>query len=134
MGLVAEQYVRIYHPLAGGALCVGGDDAGGDALANAADTPYDIRVDAALLALQHSFTVDNHNCGAPLGLMRITGAIAQKFRGYVHDRYSSAASAPGYLKDYNYDERMKHTGPPSFIQPTGSPWKLQRYNEQVPAR
>jgi len=129
MGLIAEQYVRIYHPLAGGAVCPSGENP--PAVANAADSPSNIRIDAALLALQHSFTVDNHNCGPSLGTMHITGAIAQKFRGYVFSRVGNNA---GYLKDYNYDERMKSAGPPSFVQPTGASWKLLRYNEQVPAR
>lgn len=129
MGLIAEQYVRIYHPLVGGAVCPSAE--GQPAVANAADTPYNIRVDAALLALQHSFTVDNHNCGASLGTMYVTGAIAQKFRGYVYSRVGNNA---GYIKEYNYDERMKTTGPPSFVQPTGASWGLLRYNEQIPAR
>ena len=40
-------------------------------------------IDAAILALNHSFIVDNWYCGNPTGTLTVTGAIAQKFRGTV---------------------------------------------------
>ena len=42
-----------------------------------------MRIDAAILSLQHSFIVDNYNCGARLGTLTVNGAIAQKYRGPV---------------------------------------------------
>ena len=40
-------------------------------------------IDAAILAINHSFIVDNYNCGARLGTLNVIGAIAQKYRGAV---------------------------------------------------
>src|SRR3712207_7587016 len=42
-----------------------------------------VRVDAALLAMDHSFTADNYDCGDRLGNITINGAIAQLCRGAV---------------------------------------------------
>ena len=43
--------------------------------------PGNIQIDAAILALNHSFIVDNWYCGNALGTLTVNGAIAQKFRG-----------------------------------------------------
>ncbi len=45
--------------------------------------PGGIQIDAAILALNHSFITDNWYCGNPLGTLTINGALAQKFRGTV---------------------------------------------------
>ena len=37
----------------------------------------DVRIDAAIMSLQHSFIVDNYNCGR-LGTLTVNGAIVQK--------------------------------------------------------
>ena len=42
-----------------------------------------MRIEAAMLAINHSFIVDNYNCGAKLGTLTVKGAIAQKYRGAV---------------------------------------------------
>lgn len=140
MGLIAEQYVRVYHPLTGNATC---PRLNAPARTNAVNSPAgvtsptNIRIDAALLALNHSFTVDNHNCGQSLGTLTVNGGIAQKYRGYVYSNGNSGNQNPddsGYYKNYVYDDRMRVGGPPSFVSPSGSPWKILRYNEQVPAR
>ena len=138
MGLIAEQYVRVYHPLEGNATCPRTD---APAVNNGTSAPWisptNIRIDAALLALNHSFTVDNHNCGQSLGTLTVNGGIAQKYRGYVYNNGNSGNNNPsnsGYLKNYVYDDRFRVGGPPSFVSPNGSPWKILRYNEQVPAR
>ena len=41
------------------------------------------RIDAAILALQHSFYVQSWDSGSPLGTLTINGVIAQEFRGAV---------------------------------------------------
>ena len=62
-----------------------------------------VRVDAAILALNHSFIVDNWYCGANLGTLTVNGAIAQKFRGPVGT--GGASSGSGYIKDYDVQRR-----------------------------
>ena len=89
-----------------------------------------VRIDAAILSLKHSFTVDNHDCGAKLGNLTVNGAIAQKYRGAGrHDRRRR-----GYIKDYNYDDRLRFRSPPYFLDPIAASWHVIRSNEQVPAR
>jgi hypothetical protein len=120
LGLIANNFVRVYHP---------GTFSNGSCTANAATTPTNITIDAAILALQHSFIVDNWYCGAGLGTLKVTGAIAQRFRGPV-----GTSGGTGYIKDYIYDDRLRHREPPYFIDPVQAAWRMTRQNEQVPAR
>ena len=39
----------------------------------------------------------------------------------------------GYLKDYNYDDRLRLRQPPHFLDPVQSAWRVMRQYEQVPA-
>jgi hypothetical protein len=75
--------------------------------------------------------VDNWNCGAHLGTLTVNGAIAQKFRGPVG---IVGSTSPGYLKNYQYDDRFRYRSPPYFVEPVAAAWRVLRTNEQVPAR
>ena len=123
LGLIANNFVRIYHP-------VDRDADHPTQCTNARGTPTNVDVDAAILALNHSFTVDNYYCGDDLGTLTINGTIAQKYRGPV-GRTSSGSVANGYLKDYNYDDRLRLREPPHFLDPVQASWRIQRYAEQV---
>ncbi len=120
LGLVANNFVRVYHP---------GTFSNGSCTGNAASTPTNVTIDAAILALQHSFIVDNWYCGASLGTLTVFGAIAQRFRGPV-----GTSGGTGYIKDYVYDDRLRHREPPHFIDPVQAAWRITRQNEQVPPR
>jgi Tfp pilus assembly protein PilX len=126
VGLIANGFVRVFHPVSG--TC--GDTASGG--------PYNlpsigsIEIDAAILSLQHSFIVDNYNCGTPRGTLTVKGAIAQKFRGPVGT--GGATISTGYVKNYNYDDRFKVANPPYFLDPVQSSWRKIRFTEQTPAR
>ena len=124
-GLIANNFVRVYHPV---------DDWNGSATDCDNDGgPGNIQIDAAILALNHSFIVDNWYCGNDLGKLTVNGAIAQKFRGPV-GTFSGNSIESGYEKDYNYNDTLRFREPPYFVNPTDSPWKVIRQNEQVPAR
>lgn len=138
LGLVAGNFVRIYHPVD---VDNDGDDGDGDENDNdcSASTRNGngamtggVRVDAAILTLLHSFIVDNYRCGPPLGTLTINGAIAQKFRGPVGTGGGGSITT-GYAKSYNYDDRLRYRSPPFFLDPVQSPWRQSRVNEQVPA-
>ena len=135
LGLIAQEFIRYWHPVTN-SVWVGGsrgcDNAGG---AN----PYmkTVRIDAAMLALDHSITTDNFNCGDRLDNLTINGALAQPYRGTVGstgtDPRDGRPNQSGFIKDYNYDERLRFRSPPYFLTPVDAAWKVIRTNEQVPA-
>jgi hypothetical protein len=104
LGLIATNYVRVYH------ACSGGSEEG---LKN----PW---IFAAILSTSHSFLVDNDACGKPLGELNVFGAIAQNFRGIV------SGNGDGYIKNYNYDDRLATDEPPYFLAPLKAGWKIIR--------
>lgn len=136
LGLIANNFIRIYHPvkLVHPEICekvvengktvtkchedLTSWECGGS---NATGYIKNINIEAALLAIKHSFIVDNYDCGESLGTLSVKGAIAQKFRGAV-----GTTGGTGYIKNYEYDERLKTTEPPSFIQPVKSDWVIGR--------
>jgi Tfp pilus assembly protein PilX len=124
VGLIANYFVRVYHPVSGSC----GDTASGPF----GPSINSVEIDAAILSLQHSFIVDNYNCGSPRGTLTVRGAIAQSFRGPVGTGGSSIST--GYVKNYNYDDRFKVANPPYFLDPVQSSWRKIRFTEQTPAR
>jgi hypothetical protein len=119
LGLIANNNVRVYHPV----TRPNWNDP--DSCTNAAGTMPNVTIDAAILALTHSFVVDNFRCGAVLGKL---SAIAQKFRGAV-----ATTKPTGYTKNYVYDDPLKYRSPPYFLDPVQAAWRVNRINEQVPA-
>jgi hypothetical protein len=119
LGLVADNDVDIYHPISAGA--------------NGAGSLTNPVVDAAILALSHSFFVQNWAVGAPLGNLTINGVITQEFRGAVGTFSGSPpVIATGYNKNYTYDTRLKYLSPPYFLSPTQSAWQRISYAEITP--
>jgi Tfp pilus assembly protein PilX len=112
LGLVANSFVRIQN---GQTTC--------GSPSNIFDSP--IWIYAAILAVAHSFIVDNYNCGPDLGTLHVYGAIAQLYRGPV-----GRSGGNGYTtKDYNYDSRLASTEPPYFLSPSTSTWAVLRQSE-----
>ena len=138
LGLVANNFVRIYHPTAlvhpekcewkkvnGVKTWVCSEDTSKTECINATGALEGVTIDAAILGIAHSFIVDSYNCGAKLGTLKVNGAIAQKYRGAVGTG-SGGSSGTGYLKSYNYDSRLKYIEPPSFIAPEKTAWVIGR--------
>ncbi|HSK49382.1 MAG TPA: hypothetical protein VK889_02685 [Solirubrobacterales bacterium] len=105
LGLIANNFVRVYHTCSNGL--------------------GDVTIEAAILAIKHSFIVDHYDCGDPEGTLTVRGAIAQKFRGPVgtFNRYGTAS---GYSKNYEYDDRLRYQEPPSFLDPVSKSWVIGR--------
>src|SRR3712207_4082243 len=76
--------------------------------------PGTLAIHAAILAIKHSFIVDNRYWGAPLGALTVDGAIAQSLRGPV-GTFSSGGLVTGYGKDYTYSDRLRFREQPYFI-------------------
>jgi hypothetical protein len=45
---------------------------------------------------------------------------------------NATTNATGYLKNYEYDDRLRYRTPPFFLDPVKITWKVLRTNEQVP--
>lgn len=110
LGLIAQNYVRIYHPCTNSV--------------NRTGSTSNPQISAAILALTGSFIVDNYNCGAQLGSLSVTGAIAQIYRGPV-----GVIGTSGYLKNYTYDDNLRAEEPPHFLEPVQAAWHVERETE-----
>jgi type II secretory pathway pseudopilin PulG len=137
LGLIANNFIRVYHPveLVHPKECTNEYDSHGhktgekctenlsitECKGNLAGSLSNVKIEAALLAIKHSFIVDNYKCGAQLGTLNVKGAIAQKYRGAVGTTGNS-----GYIKNYEYDQRFQTTEPPEFTAPVESDWVIGR--------
>ncbi|GAB2465348.1 hypothetical protein HD599_000129 [Conyzicola lurida] len=83
------------------------------------------RIDAAILSVNHTFTVQNYENGDYRGVLTINGAIAQQFRGPV----GLAGNSSGYSKAYEYDKRMRYTAPPKFLSPVSTTYGVNTWVE-----
>lgn len=130
LGLVANNYVEIWHPV----KCSSGTssscnlDADFPGESGRGSPLDDVTVQAAILAVNHSFRVQNYGVGAPLGTLHVTGAIAQRYRGAVGTN-SGGRIVTGYAKDYVYDRRLKYLTPPKFLDPVASAWAIAVWKE-----
>lgn len=70
-------------------------------------------IQAAILSVDNTFLVQNNDKGSKRGELRVFGAIAQKYRGIV-------SNGGGYVKRYNYDNRLKAAAPPKFLTPVST--------------
>lgn len=125
LGLVANEFVRVQHVVspASTSTCT----------ANASPVLNDLRIEAAILSLAHSFAVDAYTCGSGLGTLHVFGSIAQNYRGAV-GTFSGSGLASGYIKDYQYDNRLSYRSPPHFLDPVSASWRVLSQHEQTPAR
>ena len=156
--LIADNSVQIYHPISKGnctehegawvsykdwwgrerqkwdsnaGACVAWDRG----TSNATGSVHNPTIDAAILTLNHSFEVQQFDVGANncvanspacLGKLRVFGSIAQMFRGAV------GQGSRGYLKDYNYDSRLRYAPPPYFLDPVRASWGQKTFGEVAP--
>lgn len=135
LGLIANNYVRVYHPMTGDPFGRAYDS--GNPCNGLGNVSYDIvnEIEASILSLKHSFQVDNYGCGSALGTLKVTGSIAQYYRGTV-GMFRSSGNSSGYVKDYQYDDRLLRSQPPYFLAPANAEgrWKINRRSEQTPAQ
>jgi hypothetical protein len=134
-GLIANNNIRIYRPARSNnaALGVGGNVPPFDQLPSGQRPPsgsWDApRVEAAMLALTRSISVQNFNRGQGQDELSVYGAMGQRFRGPVGVGTPGTSGFRGYLKDYEYDWRLRYLSPPHFIEPEQSPWGRRRWSE-----
>jgi hypothetical protein len=91
---------------------------------NPTNTFTNPQIHAAILALGHSFIVQNYDEGAQLGTITVNGVIAQKWRGPV-----GTSGGTGYLKGYGYDSRMQYASPPYVQEITETDYRTSQWAE-----
>ena len=144
LGLVANNYVEIYHPVrtdGSTTNCDGGNVNGGCNLRIAWPGQTSLQatalrlptVQAAILSVVHSFRVQNYSYGdnnpsSVTMTITINGAIAQRYRGIV-----GTINTTGYTKNYNYDNRLKYQSPPHFLTQIAAAWQIVTWIEQKAA-
>lgn len=119
LGLIADNYVEVYHP-------VNSSDA------NLSGALSDPTIHAAILTINHSFRVQTYREGTPLGTLTLSGSIGQLYRGPV-GTFSGGSVYSGYNKNYTYDQKLKYTTPPHFLDPVASAWEIKTWAECKPA-
>jgi len=124
LGLIANNFVRVRHPFSDTNDTVKGKCDSGSNQSGSLTNP---RIEAAILAIDHSFIVDHYDCGDDLGTLTVKGAISQKFRGAV-----GTTAGTGYIKNYEYDDRLRYMEPPNFLDPIAPAWHIQRETLDYP--
>jgi type II secretory pathway pseudopilin PulG len=110
-GLVANDFVRMEH--------------------SCSDPAHDITIDAAILAIQHEFVLDNAYCGVPLGTETVNGAIAETFADF-DGVWGGSGPIHGYVDNYTYDDRLRVTLPPYLFDIATAGWHVFRENLCTP--
>ncbi len=91
-----------------------------------------VTIDAAMASNGGTFTVQNYAYGARLGTLTVLGSIAQEWRGAVGVSYGDG-HVTGFTKSYGYDQRLKNTAPPKFLQPVTTAYSISQQVEVAPA-
>jgi hypothetical protein len=133
-GLIANNNIRVYRPVRSNdaPLAIGGNTPPFNQLPGGhrptSGNWNNPRIEAALLALNRSISVQNFNRGPSQDDLSVYGAMGQRFRGPVGVSLAGGGRR-GFLKDYEYDWRLRYLSPPHFIEPEQSPWERRRWSE-----
>jgi len=89
------------------------------------NTGSGLTIDAAILALNDSFAVNNYKVGDPEGSLDVYGAIAQDWRGAIGQFNSGTNQViSGYSKYYLWDSRLEYVTVPDYLNPGTPSWGL----------
>ncbi len=83
-----------------------------------------ITIDAAILALNQSFVVNNYGDAGTEGNLTVYGSIQQYARGPV-GTFNGTSLVTGYVKHYTWDPLLDFISPPSYLVPSTASWVLQ---------
>lgn len=91
--------------------------------------PYNLEVDATVMALDDSFLVESWWEGLPRGTLTLYGGLIQHNRGPIGTFSSvSGRRLSGYSKDYHYDPRLLESPPPYY--PTTGNYVVLSWREE----
>ena len=133
LGLVGQTSVSVWNPVScssySGSSC--STNLGASTLLRNA-SGSNMTISAAIASNKGTFTVQNYAYGAQLGTLTVVGSIAQEWRGAVGVSYGGSYIT-GYTKNYGYDQRLKNTAPPKFLQPVTTAFSISQQVEVSPA-
>ena len=129
LGLIAENYAEIGRPLlastSGSNPTVAPSCSGTPgATCDPSNGGNGITIDAAILALNQSFVVNNYGDAATEGNLTVYGSIQQYARGPV-GTFNGTSPVTGYVKHYTWDPLLDFISPPSYLVPSTASWVLQ---------
>ncbi|HEY3941402.1 MAG TPA: hypothetical protein VGL60_02860, partial [Acidimicrobiales bacterium] len=158
LGLIANQYVEVNHPITpncnkAGTTCTAPTSATSNSLEPLCSSPSSLgtlgtssaalcdpltgsrgsgslTIDAAILALNHSFLVNSeglidssgnsYGIGNFEGNLVVYGSIDQDWRGPI----GITGDTSGFDKDYDWDSRLEYVTPPYYLTPGTPAWGL----------
>lgn len=132
LGLVGQKSVAVWNPIS----CSSTNSDGTCSTSSGASTLLkyvagsNVSIAAAIASNQGTFTVQNYAYGPKLGTLTVSGSIAQEWRGAVGVSYGNpGAHVTGFTKSYGYDQRLKNTAPPKFLQPVTTAFSISQQVE-----
>jgi Tfp pilus assembly protein PilX len=84
--------------------------------------PTNLPVDAAVLALNGSFGVENWDDPPYSNYVNLNGTDLSEFRGPF-----GIAGSDGYEKNFSYDQRLQYISPPSLLPQSVPLWQVNDY-------
>jgi hypothetical protein len=135
LGLIAYNYVEVNHPVNNGnniSLCgVGSHPPAAPAcdLGTSGGQGTPLIINAVILALNHSFLVNNYASGSTLGTLTVNGTVSEDWRGPVGTS-NSGTIVSGYSKNYQYDSRLRYFAPPYYLSPGTASWGIASFSVQ----
>jgi hypothetical protein len=143
LGLIGQNNVYVYNPVKTVSVSYS-CGYGGTCTTNQTQlmdrSKSDRVIDAAIMSVAHSFTVENYavdaasgsaptSPGYPKGKLTVLGSIVQKYRGPVATSAGNGAVGTGYTKNYLYDSRLAFEAPPKFLSPVSTTYGITSITE-----
>ena len=126
MGLVAQNFVRVKH---GVRSCPQASNP------DRCETFPNMKIQAAILTLQHSFIVDNYDQRRHARRRSPSTARSPRSSAARSARSTRAPATrrPATRRTTTTTSRLRYRSPPYFLDPISAAWRIIRANEQVPA-
>ena len=131
LGLVGQTTVSVWNPISCSTLSRDGvtcSTTSGSSTLLRYSKGSNLTIDAAIASNGGTFTVQNYSYGARLGTLTVLGSIAQEWRGPVGVSYPDG-HITGFTKSYGYDQRLRNTTPPKFLQPVTTAYSISQQVE-----
>jgi hypothetical protein len=130
LGLSANSFIEVLHPLSGCSTRNTSGSKAGECSSPGSTSTSNLEIDAALVASNDSFIVQDYDSGNPIGVLTLDGGIIQAFRGPVATSGDGGQTiSSGYAKNYNYDFRLRALTPPHLATLASSTWNVAEFGE-----